>query len=60
MDAIALVATVVVAAFVGVCVGFLARGVVANQALQSANEKAARIVAENPERFGVLPADVRP
>jgi len=46
MDAIALVATVVVAAFVGVCVGFLARGVVANQALQSANEKAARIVAE--------------
>jgi ribonucrease Y len=46
MDAIALVATVVVAAFVGVCIGFLARGVVANQALQSANEKAARIVAE--------------
>jgi ribonuclease Y len=46
MDTIALVATVVVAAFVGVCLGFLARGVVANQAIQSAQEKSARIVAE--------------
>jgi ribonuclease Y len=40
------VAIVVVAAFAGVVLGFLARGVVANQAIQSANEKAARIVAE--------------
>jgi ribonuclease Y len=46
MDTIALVATVVVAAFAGVCLGFLGRGVVANQAIQSAQEKAARIVAE--------------
>ena len=46
MDPIALVAIVVVAAFAGVVLGFLARGVVANQAIQSANEKAARIVAE--------------
>ncbi len=44
---IALVATFVVAALVvGVCVGFLARGLVANQAIQSAQEKAGRIVAE--------------
>jgi ribonucrease Y len=46
MDTIALVATIVVAAFAGVCLGFLARGVVANQAIQSATEKSARIVAE--------------
>jgi len=45
MDA-ALVAAALVAAFVGICFGFLARGLVANQALQSAQEKAARIVAE--------------
>ena len=44
---IALVATVVVAALVaGVFAGFLARGVIANQAIQSAQDKAARIVAE--------------
>jgi ribonuclease Y len=44
---IALVATgVVVALVVAVCVGFLGRGLVANQAIQSAQEKAARIVAE--------------
>ena len=46
MDVIALVATVVVAAFAGACLGFLGRGVVANQAIQSAQEKSARIVAE--------------
>ncbi|MFI5258057.1 MAG: ribonuclease Y [Candidatus Limnocylindrales bacterium] len=44
---IALVATaVVVAVVVGVLVGFLGRGLVANQGIQSAQEKAARIVAE--------------
>ena len=43
----ALVAIIVVAALVaGVFVGFVARGVVANQAIQAAQEKAARIVAE--------------
>jgi ribonucrease Y len=46
MDTIALVATIVVAAFVGACLGFLGRGIVANQAIQSAQEKSARIVAE--------------
>jgi ribonuclease Y len=47
MDTIALVATVVVAALVaGVFAGFLARGVIASQAIQSAQDKAARIVAE--------------
>jgi len=45
MDAV-LVAAALVAAFLGICFGFLARGFVANQALQSAQEKAARIVAE--------------
>jgi ribonuclease Y len=39
-------AAVAVALVVGVCVGFLARGLVANQAIQSAQEKSARIVAE--------------
>jgi ribonucrease Y len=44
---IALVATAAVVALVaGVCVGFVGRGLVANQAIQSAQEKAARIVAE--------------
>ncbi|HEY5487427.1 MAG TPA: ribonuclease Y [Candidatus Limnocylindrales bacterium] len=43
----ALVATFVVAALVvGVFIGFLARGQVANQAIKSAQEKAGRIVAE--------------
>jgi ribonuclease Y len=43
----ALVAAVVVVALVaGVVVGFLGRGLVANQAIQSAQEKAGRIVAE--------------
>jgi len=42
----ALVAAAVVAAFAGLCIGFLARGIVANQALQGAQEKAARIIAE--------------
>ncbi len=44
---IALVATAVVAAVVvGVLVGFVARGQVANQGVKSAQDKAARIVAE--------------
>src|SRR5450759_1899307 len=44
---IALVATVAVAALVaGAVVGFVARGLVAGQAIQNAQEKAARIVAE--------------
>ncbi len=44
---VALVAAAVVAALcVGVFVGFLARGQVANQSIKSAQDKAARIVAE--------------
>jgi ribonuclease Y len=44
---IALVATIaIVAALLGVCAGFLARGQFANQAVKSAQDKAGRIVAE--------------
>ena len=43
----AVVATaVLVAALVGVCIGFLARGLVANQAVKGAQDKHDRIVAE--------------
>ena len=42
----ALVAASVVAALVGACLGFLARGQIANQAIKSAQDKAGRIVAE--------------
>ena len=43
----ALVATaILVAALVGVCIGFLARGLVANQAVKGAQDKHDRIVAE--------------
>jgi ribonuclease Y len=40
------IAAAVVAAVVGVVVGFVARGVLASQTIKSANDKAARIVAE--------------
>ncbi len=41
-----LVAVAVVAAVVGVAVGFVARGILASQTIKSAQDKAARIVAE--------------
>jgi len=46
MDPALAAAFVVAALVVGVCIGFLARGQVANQAIKSAQEKAGRIVAE--------------
>jgi ribonuclease Y len=46
MDTALAAAFVVAALVVGVCIGFLARGQVANQAIKSAQEKAGRIVAE--------------
>jgi ribonuclease Y len=46
MDIALVAAAVMVALVAGVCVGFVGRGLVANQAIQSAQEKAARIVAE--------------
>jgi ribonuclease Y len=46
MDPALAAAFVVAALVVGVCIGFLARGQVAHQAIKSAQEKAGRIVAE--------------
>jgi ribonuclease Y len=46
MDIALVAALVVVAAFVGIGVGFFARGQLANQAIKSAQDKAGRIVAE--------------
>jgi ribonuclease Y len=43
---IALVATAVVAALAGVFLGFIGRGLIANQAIKAAQDKAGRIVAE--------------
>jgi ribonuclease Y len=46
MDALVVVGTAVVAAAIGVAVGFVARGALTGQSLKSAQDKAARIVAE--------------
>jgi ribonuclease Y len=46
MSDFALPATAVVAVLLGVLLGFLARGQIANQAIKAAQDKAARIVAE--------------
>jgi ribonucrease Y len=46
MDIALVAASVAVALVAGVVVGFVARGLLANQAIQNAHEKAARIVAE--------------
>ena len=46
MDTALVAAAVVAAVVVGVFVGLVARGQVANQGVKSAQEKAARIVAE--------------
>jgi ribonuclease Y len=46
MDYVLAVAAALVAGAVGVIVGFIARGTLSNQALKSAQDKAARIVAE--------------
>jgi ribonuclease Y len=46
MDTALAAAFVVAALVVGACIGFLARGQVANQAIKSAQDKAGRIVAE--------------
>ena len=46
MDAFVVAGAAVIAAVVGVAVGFVARGVWASQTLKSAQDKAARIVAE--------------
>jgi ribonuclease Y len=46
MDALVVAGAAVVAAAVGVVVGFVARGILATQTVKSAQDKAARIVAE--------------
>ena len=45
-EPVILAVVIVLAAVGGLLVGFLARGMVANQAIKSANEKSERIVAE--------------
>ena len=46
MDAIVVAGAAVIAAAVGAAVGFVARGILASQTIKSAQDKAARIVAE--------------